>query len=231
MLNNIRQALSKHASSEKAEILARFFKTGKGEYAEGDIFLGINVPEQRKIAKKYYDATPWVLHKLLGSRIHEHRLVSLLILIEKYKKADDAGKKEFADFYLSHMSQINNWDLVDISAGHILGDYLLDKDKTILFKLAESDNIWERRIAIMSTLAFIKKNGFEDTLKIARILLNDSHDLIHKAVGWMLREVGKRNPAVEESFLNIHSKEMPRTMLRYAIERLNEKKKRYYMQK
>jgi 3-methyladenine DNA glycosylase AlkD len=231
MLNKIRHDLSKVGSAEKAGILARFFKTGKGEYGEGDIFLGVTVPEQRKIAKKYYDATLSDLHRLLASRTHEHRLVSLLVLIEKYKKADDTGRKEYADFYLAHLSQVNNWDLVDLSAGHILGEHLLDKDRTVLFKLAESRNLWERRIAIISTFAFIKKNEFEDTLKIAQLLLRDSHDLIHKAVGWMLREVGKRNPAVEESFLKRYHKEMPRTMLRYAIERFDHKKRMFYMQK
>jgi 3-methyladenine DNA glycosylase AlkD len=230
-LDKIRKDLRDHAKPGKAEILSRFFKTGKGQYGEGDLFLGVMVPEQRKIAKKYPDCSLDELRKLLFSRIHEERLVSLLILITKYKTADEKQKKRIVDFYLSQRKQINNWDLVDLSSGNILGDYLLDKERSVLSRLAKSENLWERRIAIMSTFAFIRKNQFDDTLAITKQLLRDPDDLIHKAAGWMLREVGKRDQRVEERFLRKHYREMPRTMLRYAIERFDEKKKRFYLRK
>jgi len=211
----------------------RFFKTGKGEYGEGDVFLGITVPLQRSIAKKYLDLNLKDVQDLLSSKIHEHRLVSLLILIFKYKKADELEKKEIVDFYLKNTKNINNWDLVDLSAGYIVGDYLFQfkKDTSVLYKLAKSKNLWERRIAIMSTFAYIKNDHFKDVLSISEILLNDPHDLIHKAVGWMLREIGKRNKKVEVNFLNKHYREMPRTMLRYAIEKFTIEEKSFYMKK
>ncbi|MGC2061537.1 MAG: DNA alkylation repair protein [Thermodesulfovibrionales bacterium] len=230
-LNKIRADLKLLRNPEKAKILSRFFKTGKGEYGEGDIFLGITVPEQRRIAKKYQDTTFDDLHELIAGRIHEHRLVALLILIEKYSKADISNKKSCVEFYIGHIPHINNWDLIDISAGKILGDFLMDKDKSLLYRLAHSENLWERRIAMMATFAFIRNNRYEDALKIAEILLQDSHDLIHKAVGWMLREIGKRDQPAEEEFLRKHYKVMPRTMLRYAIERFDENKRQFYMQK
>jgi 3-methyladenine DNA glycosylase AlkD len=231
MLNQIKTDLKNLRNPEKAKVLQKFFKTGKNQYGEGDIFLGINVPEQRKIAKKYSDLTLKELKKLLSSKIHEHRLTSLLILIIKFNKTDEHGKKEIVNFYLNNTNYINNWDLVDLSADKILGKYLLDKDKSILYKLAKSDNLWERRIAIISTFAFIKNNNFKDTLKIAELLLEDDHDLIHKAVGWMLREIGKRDQKIEEIFLKKHYKKMPRTMLRYAIERFDENKRKFYLKK
>lgn len=231
MLKKIQSELRGLANPEKAKALSRFFKTGKGEYGEGDVFLGIAVPEQRRVAKRFRDASLADLHGLLESRVHEHRLVSLLILIEKYNRADLETKKGCADFYLGHLDRINNWDLVDISAPRVLGTFLLDKDKEILYRLAASENLWERRIAILTTLAFIQTDRFDETLRISEMLIHDRHDLIHKAVGWMLREVGKRDQAVEESFLDRHHKTMPRTMLRYAIERFEENKKRLYMRK
>ncbi|MHB8883424.1 MAG: DNA alkylation repair protein [Thermodesulfovibrionales bacterium] len=231
MLNKILNELTTLADPEKAKLLARFFKTGKGEYGEGDQFLGIMVPQQRSVAKKYQEASLPVLKRLLASRVHEHRLVSLLILLQKYRKADAAGRKTYADFYLQNIRRINNWDLVDLSAPRILGDHLLDKDTSLLFRLAASGNVWERRIAVMSTFAFINQRRFEDSLKLAAMLLDDRHDLIHKAVGWMLREIGKRDQAAEETFLKEHCREMPRTMLRYAIERFDEKKRKFYMKK
>ena len=223
--------LMRLASPEKAEILSRFFRTGKGEYGEGDIFLGITAPQQRKVAIKYRAASFDDLHQLLASNIHEYRLVALFILTERYDKSDKAGRKECVDFFLKNLARVNNWDLVDLSSGRILGDYLLDRDKKILYRLAVSENLWERRISIISTFSFIRKDRFDDTLNIAGILLNDRHDLIHKAFGWMLREIGKRNQAVEESFLKSHCRTMPRTMLRYAIERFDEKKRRFYLGK
>ena len=230
-IENIQKDLKKLANPEKAKILQGFFKTGKGQYGEDDIFLGIVVPEQRKVAKKYSNLNLGEIKKLLSSKIHEHRLVSLFILANQYQKADKQTKKKIFNFYLKNAKNINNWDLVDVSAPNIVGDYLLNKDKSILYKLAKSKNIWEKRIAIMATFSFIRNNGFDATLKISEILLEDEHDLIHKAVGWMLRELGKRNQAIEEKFLKKYYKKMPRTMLRYAIERFSENKRKSYLGK
>jgi len=229
MLQQLKKDLQYLANPEKAKILQRFFKTGKGEYGEGDLFLGITVPEQRKLAKKYYALSQKELQRLLSSSYHEHRLTSLLILVIKYSKSDESGKQGIADFYLKNTRHINNWDLVDSSADKIIGDYLLGRERSILYKLAESENIWERRIAIMATFRFIKNNQFKDTLKISELLLKDNHDLIHKAVGWMLRETGKRDMATEEAFLMKHYKKMPRTMLRYAIEKFDQQRRRTYL--
>lgn len=231
MINLIKEDLRRLKNPEKATILAGFFKTGKGEYGEGDIFLGVNVPEQRKVAKRYLNATLKDIQRLLSSKVHEERLTALIILIAKHQKADTALKKRIFDFYLKNIRYINNWDLVDISARHIIGDYLIDKQRAILYRLAVSKQLWERRIAVMATFRFIKEDQFEDTLKISKMLLNDEHDLIHKAVGWMLREVGKRDKKIEEGFLKKHYKEMPRTMLRYAIERFSEAERRFYLSK
>jgi len=228
-LKNIKEELQNIQDPEKAKILSKFFKTGKGQYGEGDIFLGIKVPDQRKTAKKYSNITLDDIGQLLKSNIHEFRLTSILILVLKYKKEDFDGKKEIVDFYLGHMKNINNWDLVDSSAPYILGDFLLDKDKSILYRLARSDSLWERRTSILSTFAFIKNNKFDDALNIAQILLFDKHDLIHKAVGWMLREIGKRDERTEEEFLEKHYRKMPRTMLRYSIEKFDNDKKNFYL--
>jgi len=236
MLDSFKQEMQKLKNPGKAKKLAGYFKTGKGEYADGDVFLGIIVPKQRKVAKQFYDLSLDDLQELLNSKIHEHRLTSLFILIHKYKKANEKEKREIADFYLKNTKNINNWDLVDLSAPRILGDFLTSKhsmqlpDRKILYKLAKG-HLWERRIAILATFAFIAKNDFSDALKIAEILLKDRHDLIHKAVGWMLREIGKRNQAVEEQFLSRHRRAMPRTMLRYAIEKFSDSKKKFYMGK
>ena len=228
-LFNLQQELKKLGDSKQAKLLSGFFKTGKGEYGEGDIFLGIKVPVQRKVAKKYADLSLKDTKELLNSKIHEHRLVALFILIEKYKKSEK--KKEIVDIYLKNTKKINNWDLVDLSAPQILGDFLLDNNRATLYKLAKSKNLWEKRISIVSTWTFIRENQLDDTLKISEILLTDNHDLIHKAVGWMLREVGKKNQAIEEKFLKKHHKTMPRTMLRYAIEKFDENKRKFYMKK
>jgi 3-methyladenine DNA glycosylase AlkD len=206
-----------------------FFKTGPGEYGEGDIFLGVTVPNSRKVAKKFHHLPLDEIRALLYSHVHEERLVSLLILVQKYSSASPAEREEIVGFYLDNIKQVNNWDLVDLSAPSILGDYLMNRDRSLLFKLARSGNVWERRIAIIATLYFIRKNEFHETLKIVEMFLADKHDLIHKGAGWMLREVGKRNLIAEETFLNKHFTIMPRTMLRYAIERFPEKKKRHYM--
>ncbi|MBS3141602.1 DNA alkylation repair protein [Candidatus Woesearchaeota archaeon] len=238
MLSSLKQDLKSLANKEKAILLQRFFKTGKGEYGEGDIFLGIIVPKQRKVAKKYINLSLNDLQVLLNSKIHEERLISLFILVDKYKKAEkennEKQKQEIFNFYIKNAKNINNWDLVDLSAPNIVGNYLLkkdDKEKQILYKLAKSDNLWEKRISILSTFMFIKTHKFDDSINIAEILLNDKHDLIHKAVGWMLRELGKRNEKLLINFLNKHKKEMPRTMLRYSIEKFSNEKRKFFMQR
>jgi len=229
MINALKKELSDLANPEQAKVLQRFFKTGKGEYGEGDIFLGVTVPIQRKIAKKYSGIGLYKLQELIKSAIHEHRLISLIILIEKYNNSDEEDKGNIFNFYLKNTKNINNWDLVDISAPKVFGNFLFDKKKNVLYKLANSNNLWERRIAIVSTFDFIRREEFADTLRIAELLLKDEHDLIHKAVGWMLREVGKRDVIILEDFLKEHYKEMPRTMLRYAIEKFPEEKRKIYL--
>jgi 3-methyladenine DNA glycosylase AlkD len=228
-VKKIKAELRKHASPRKAKLLQRFFKTGPGEYAEGDIFLGINVPTVRRLAKQYADLSLAETLKLLRSAIHEERLLALLILILQYRQADPARKKAIYEVYLRNTRHINNWDLVDVTAKHIVGAYLADKARAPLYALAKSGSLWERRIAILSTFHFIEHNDHRDTLKIAEILISDPHDLIHKAVGWMLREVGKRDIDAEERFLRKYGAKMPRTMLRYAIERFPELKRRVYL--
>ena len=230
-LTQLKKELKKLSNPGQAEILRGFFKTGEGEYGEGDIFLGVKIPEQRKVISKFEELSLEDLEKLLNSKIHEYRMSVLLILIRQYERADEEYKKEIFNFYLRNTKNINNWDLVDISAPKIVGDYLLNKPRDVFYKLAKSENLWERRIAIISTFAFIRNNEFTDTLKISRILLLDKHDLIHKAVGWMLREVGKRNQKVEEEFLKKHYLKMPRVMLRYAIEKFGERKRKFYLGK
>ena len=229
MLNKIKKELDSLANSEKAKVYQRFFKTGKGQYGEGDIFIGLTVPQQRMLAKKYVDLEFSDVEKLISNKIHEYRLTGYLILVYKYEKS--AQKKDVVDFYLKNVKCANNWDLIDCVADKILGSYTIDKDKDILYEFAKSDNLWKKRISIISTFAFIKNYKFEDTLKISEILLNDKHDLIHKAVGWMLREIGKRDQKVLEKFLLKHRKEMPRTMLRYAIERFDTAKREFYLKK
>ena len=231
MLDEIKNDLQKLANAEKVKVYSRFFKTGKGEYGEGDKFIGLTVPEQRKVAQKYVDLDFKDVKALLLSEIHEYRSTGFFILVYKFEKEDEEGKKKIVNFYLENIDRANNWDLIDCVADKILGVYLIDKDKDILYQFAGSDSLWERRIAIISTFYFIKQNKFDDTLKISELLLGDKHDLIHKAVGWMLREIGKRDQDVEEEFLKKHYKEMPRTMLRYAIERFSKEKKKFYMKK
>lgn len=227
MISELKKELKKLGNKKKAQDMARFFKTGQGEYGEGDVFLGISVPTQRKVAKKYRDLSINNLQALLKSPIHEHRMVALFVMLGKFKESP----KEIVSLYLNNAKQVNNWDLVDCSAHYILGEWLLKRDRKVLYKLAKSKNLWERRISVISTFAFIRKNDFEDCLKIAELLLHDDHDLIHKAVGWMLREVGNRDLATEEKFLKKHHKYMPRTMLRYSIEKFPEKKRKAYMAK
>ena len=230
-LNGLRYDMKKLSNPEKAKLYSRYFKTGKGEYGEGDAFIGLTVPEQRTLSKKYKGLPLEDIKELLKSKIHEERLTGLLILVLKYKKADEKMRKSIVDLYLSNTKNVNNWDLVDLSAPKILGNYLLDKDRSVIYKLTKSRNLWEKRIAVLSTFTFIDKKDFVDALKVAEILLKDEHDLIHKAAGWMLREIGKKDQPVEEKFLKKYYKTMPRTMLRYAIERFDDKKKKLYMKK
>lgn len=228
-VQNVKQALRRQSDAEKAIILQRFFKTGKGEYGEGDVFLGLTVPQVRFIAIQFKTLALSDIEKLLKSTIHEERLTALLILVYQFQKGNDSSKHAIFNFYLNHTKWTNNWDFVDLTAPKIVGSYLLHKPKKILYILAKSKSVWERRIAIIATFTFIHNNTYDDALGIATLLLYDSHDLIHKAVGWMLREIGKRSLATEESFLRENYKKMPRTMLRYAIEKLPEVKRQAYL--
>jgi 3-methyladenine DNA glycosylase AlkD len=213
-----------------ARFLQRYFKTGPGQYGEGDIFRGIRVPVLRKLARANRDLPPEQAKQLLHSPYHEDRLLALLILVDSFSRADEEGKSAIYRLYLGNTRFINNWDLVDLSAGQIVGAYLWDKSRAPLDRLARSRSLWERRVAVLATSHFIRHGEFDTTLRIAGMLLDDREDLIHKAVGWMLREVGKRDPACEESFLRVHCRQMPRTMLRYAIERFPEELRRSYLQ-
>ena len=206
-------------SPEAAALAARFFKTGPGQYGEGDVFLGIRVPVLRKLAGELRDLPEGEALALLGSDFHEARLLALLILVRLASKGDQATKRRAYDLYLANTRSVNNWDLVDASAGPIVGGYLHDKDRAPLYDLARSAGLWERRIAVVATQHFIARHDFAETLALSEVLLGDRHDLIHKATGWMLREVGKRDRAALEGFLKAHHRAMPRTMLRYAIER------------
>jgi 3-methyladenine DNA glycosylase AlkD len=230
-LNNIINEIEKSANKEKAESLHRFFKTGPGEYGEGDVFIGLNNADQKIIAQKFFNLSLKDLESLLKNKIHECRSTALSILVNQYQKGNQEKREKIFNLYLRNIKHINNWDLVDISSYKIIGNYLLDKPRDFLYQLSKAKDIWSRRISIISTFEFIRHNEFKDTFKIAEILINDSHDLIHKAVGWMLREVGKRDLAQEEKFLKKYYRLMPRTMLRYAIERFPNDKRIYYMKK
>ena len=227
--NDIKKALRKVADKKKAIILARFFKTGKGDYGEGDVFIGVVVPKQRKIAAKFAELPLKEIKELLKSKIHEERFTGLIILVNQYKGGSEILRKQIFNFYVKNISSVNNWDLVDLSCRDIVGEHLILRPREILYQFAKSRNIWKRRIAIVSTWAFIRKNDFKDTLRLAEILFNDKHDLIHKAVGWMLREAGKKDERVLRQFLDKNASKMPRTMLRYAIERLSESDKKRYL--
>lgn len=229
LVETIHTELKELGDPEIAKHSQRFFKTGKGEYGEGDIFLGIRVPVLRKIAKRFKQATREDALSLLKSEYHEVRLTALLLLVGLYEKADEVGKQEIYEDYLAHVDYINNWDLVDSSALQIVGHFLFNRDRSVLYDLARSSDLWERRISIIATFYFIRQMDFEDTLKVSEIMLEDSEDLIHKAVGWMLREVGNRSILTEERFLKKHYNRMPRTMLRYAIEKFPEQKRQAYL--
>jgi 3-methyladenine DNA glycosylase AlkD len=225
----IKTRLRKFATKKKAKINQWFFKTGPGEYGEGDIFLGVTVPDIRTVVKEFQGAPLPEVITLLRSKIHEERLLALLLLVQAFTKGNDAQKKKIYSLYLKNTKYINNWDLVDLSAPNIVGTHLLDKSRKTLYAFARSGDLWKKRIAVLSTFAFIRQNDLNDSLRISKILLKDDHDLIHKAVGWMLREVGKRDMPTEEKFLKQHYKTMPRTMLRYAIERFPEAKRKRYL--
>jgi 3-methyladenine DNA glycosylase AlkD len=229
MIAAVQRELESLGDASRAANLQRFFKTGPGEYAEGDRFRGIRVPVLRGLARKYQDLSLAEAGRLLQSAFHEDRLLALLILIRHYYRGDQVVRDKIHRFYLEHSRFVNNWDLVDASAPHLVGHYLVDRPRDTLTRLAASGNLWERRMAIIATFAFIKQNDFDETLRIARVLLGDPEDLIHKAVGWMLREVEKRGQAIAEAFLQTHYRNMPRTMLRYAIERLPEARRQAYL--
>jgi 3-methyladenine DNA glycosylase AlkD len=222
-------ALKALGTPAKAKAAAGFFKTGAGQYGAGDVFLGVTVPERRKLARRYQALPLAELGKLLGSKLHECRLTALLILVRQFESGDAAAQARIARFYLANLKAVNNWDLVDSSAPYILGRHLLRRERAILYTLARSRDLWERRIAIVATLGLIRAGAFEDTLAIAAQLLGDPHDLIHKAAGWMLREMGKRSPADLRRFLDRHAAAMPRTMLRYAIEKFPEPERKAYL--
>jgi 3-methyladenine DNA glycosylase AlkD len=225
----IKARLQTLASKETAAILQRFFKTGAGEYGEGDVFIGIKVPPLRRLAAEFENTSLKTVKALLRSRIHEERTLALMVLVRQFSRANEELRQRIYDFYLAHTLYINNWDLVDGSASYIVGPFLWKRDRGQLYVFAKSASLWERRIAIISTFYFIRQNDFGDALRIAGLLLGDEHDLIHKAAGWMLREIGKRDLAAEESFLKVHYRTMPRTMLRYAIERFPESRRRKYL--
>lgn len=227
-ITNKLQALS---NAEKREIFPRFFKAGKGEYGEGDRFLGVTVPNIRAIAKLHKDISIEEIRELIQSEWHEVRLCALIIMVEKSKKKDEALCKELFNLYLSQTKRINNWDLVDLSCRFIIGEYLLDKSRDILYHLAQSPLLWDNRIAIVSTYAFIRKGQLEDTYVLSDIMMHHPHDLMHKAIGWMLREAGKRNPERLYDYVMSHRADMPRTMLRYAIEKFSPKERAILMKR
>ena len=242
IVRKIKNDLSQYSNKERVKISKRYFKTGKGEYGEGDIFIGVTTPNIKKVIKSYKNIPLKIINKLIKSKVHEERTTALAILVNQYQKSDSKKQKGVFNLYLKNTKYINNWDLVDISASKIVGKYLFDnqhctttfkgasfKGKELLVKLAGSENLWERRIAVISTYYFIQHNRYIETIEISKILLGDKHDLIHKAVGWMLREVGKRDLKTEIVFLDKYAKKMPRTCLRYAIEKFSEETRKKYL--
>lgn len=226
---NFKNELIRHQNKAQALLLSRFFKTGPGEYGAGDKFYGIKVPILRAIAKQSVELSSPEVALLLKGEYHEERLLGAFILVYKFQRAEEKERTQIYKFYLKNWRAINNWDIVDTTTPNIVGEYLVDKDKEILYQFAHSTNLWKKRIAVLATFAFIKRSQFDDSFKIAEILIKDEHDLIHKAVGWMLREVGKKNLHLEETFLQKWYKMMPRTMLRYAIEKFPEIKRKKYL--
>jgi len=231
IISSIKKDLQEKADVEKVLHLQKFFKAVPGGYGEGDKFIGVSVPDQKKIAKKYYKGCTFnEAEELLNAKIHEYRLTSLFIMINKFERSKPGEEqKAIVDLYVKNIKAVNNWDLVDSSAHRILGSYLEDKNKSLLYEFADSGDLWKQRIAVITTFHFIRNGQYSDTLKIAEILLDHKHDLIHKAVGWMLREVGKRDFETEYDFLRKNYKNMPRTMLRYAIEKFDEKLRKQFL--
>ncbi len=227
----IRSKLRQLADPGVARSSQRFFKTGPGEYGAGDRFLGIRVPQLRKLVRDFQDVPLSAVATLLQSKWHEERLLALLLLARQYELGDASARSRIAKLYLAHRRRVNNWDLVDSSAHLILGPHLQNTDRRLLDRFARSRNLWERRIAMLTTLCYIRQRDHDDALRIAQLLLEDGEDLIHKAVGWMLREVGNRDPAVEHRFLEVHAARMPRTMLRYAIEKFPARVRTRYMRR
>lgn len=222
-------AVKAEADPARAALLQRYFRTGPGEYAEGDIFLGLTVPQVRALIQKFKDAPLAPLSKAMASKYHEVRLLALLILVRKYEHGTEEEKRSIYDLYLRNRKFINNWDLVDLSAGKIVGKHLMDRSKRPLFSLAKSRSLWDRRIALLASSYFVGKQEFETTLSLVEMLLRDREDLIHKAAGWMLREIYKRSPRTAEEFLVRHYVRMPRTMLRYAIEKMSAERRAAYL--
>ena len=229
MLKELKKELNALKSPKRAKASLWFFKTGPGQYGEGDIFIGLTVPQMRTLAKKHSALTVDEIRVLLISPIHEERLIALLLLVDDFVEGDKKQQKKIFDFYIKNKKFVNNWDLIDLSAHKIVGPYLFDKDGALLEKLAHSHNIWDRRIAVLATFYDIKQSRYTRPLKIAEMLVSDDHDLLQKAVGWMLREIGKRSLSDEEMFLRRFAATMPRTMLRYAIERFPEEKRKKYL--
>lgn len=229
--HEIQQELEKYVDPVKKEYLPRFFKTGKGQYGEGDCFLGIVVPHVRTVAKKFKEASFEVMEELLFSPWHECRLCALLMMVERFKKSDEEERAKIYSFYLNHTHRINNWDLVDLSAPYIVGEHLKDKSREELYRRADSSLLWDQRIAVVSTHAFIRSGDYSDIYALAEKLLYHKHDLMQKAIGWMLREAGKRDKTLLVAFLEKHHKQMPRTMLRYAIEKFSIEERTYFMKK
>lgn len=225
----VEKALNAHENPSDAVFLQRFFKTGKGQYGEGDVFIGLRVPTVRQIAKEYQGLALDEIEHLLESPIHEHRLCAVIIMAEQAKRADQAHHKHLYDLYLRRTDRINNWDIVDVSCRDVVGGYLFNRSRAPLYKLAKSKDLWERRIAIVSTWQFIRHGDLNDTFALAAVLLQDTQDLIHKATGWMLREAGKKDESRLKSFLDEYAAQMPRTMLRYSLERLHPEERQYYM--
>jgi 3-methyladenine DNA glycosylase AlkD len=228
-VQHVRARLGSLDDPGRAALLQRYFKSGPGEYGEGDLFRGIRVPDLRRLSRQFRSLPSEEVAELLGSPFHEDRLLALLIMVEQYRKGSEEVRQAIYDRYLSSTAFINNWDLVDLSAGHIVGMHLLERERSPLYRLAASASLWERRIALMATFPFVRRGEYGDTLALVRLLLADRQELIHKAAGWMLREIGKRDSGTEDAFLLEHYRSMPRVMLRYAIERLPEARRRQYL--
>lgn len=227
---DVKNTLLALAQPERALLVARFFKTAPGQYGEGDQFLGLSMPQQHAVVKQYRNLSPDETERLVRDPYHECRMVGLLIWVYQYRKAGSAQRTALLERYLANRTYINNWDLVDVTCPHILGRYVVQGDRFVLYDLAHEENLWSQRIAIVSTLALIRLGQFGDTFALAEMLLPHKHDLIHKAIGWMLREVGKRNSDAMEEFLHDHVRKIPRTTLRYAIERFEPSRRRYYLE-